>query len=184
MHHSLRLYSRYRELILRYYIFQSKWTKIPLLGKLVRYTANRFGNNVEQGYLLTPREAEAIIDLSVNLTLGPCTCRTVFKKCDNPVDTEIMVGVAQDVFIQERPQDYQEITKQEAKNILKRCRQKGLIHTVMRFQKDYYAICNCCACCCVPLRLKREYDIGNALIRHTDIVGEFRKHLVSPDSPQ
>ncbi len=34
MHHSLKLYSRYLELFLRYYIFQAKWTMIPLIGGL------------------------------------------------------------------------------------------------------------------------------------------------------
>ncbi|MFC2009845.1 ferredoxin-like protein [Chloroflexota bacterium] len=179
MHHSLRIYSRYREWILRYYIFQSKWTKIPLVGKLVRWLANKFGENVEQGYLLTASEAEAIIDCSVKLALGPCTCRAVFKNCENPVYAEIMVGCTQDVFIEQRPHDYREITKQEAKEILIECRQKGLIHTIMKFQKSFYAMCNCCDCCCVPLRLRNKYGIGNALKRHKDIVGEFKKQLVS-----
>ena len=178
MHHSLRVYSRYRELILRYYIFQAKWTKIPLVGRLVRWVANKFGENVEQGYLLTPDEAEAIIDCSEKLALGPCSCRTVFKNCDNPVNTEIMVGLTQDVFIEERPEDYREITKLEAKEILRECRQKGLIHTVMKFQGSYYAMCNCCTCCCVPWRLSRKYGIGNALTRHEDIVGKVRENLV------
>jgi len=31
MHHSLKLYSRYRELALKYYIFQARWTRIPLI---------------------------------------------------------------------------------------------------------------------------------------------------------
>ena len=48
MHHSLgpyRLYRRYRELILRYYIFQARWTKIPVLGRLVRWVANLYGSS-------------------------------------------------------------------------------------------------------------------------------------------
>ena len=105
------------------------------MGMLVRWVANKFGENVEQGYLLTPSEAEAIVDCSVKLSLGPCTCRSVFKNCDNPVNTEIMVGFAHDIFIEERPHDYREITKQEAKEVLRECRQKGLIHTIMKFQK-------------------------------------------------
>lgn len=181
MHHSLKIYSRYRELILRYYIFQAKWTKIPLVGKLVRLVANKFGENVEQGYLLTTSEAEMIVDCSIKLALGPCTCREVFKNCNNSVNTELMVGFVQDVFIEERPHDYREITKQEAKDVLRECRQKGLVHTIMKFQKNFYAMCNCCTCCCVPLRLSKKYGIGNALTRHEDIVGEFKKHLATSD---
>ena len=64
-----------------------------------------------------------------------------------------------------------------AKEILREGRQKGLIHTIMKFQKSFYAICSCCDCCCVPLRLSKKYGIGNALTRHEDIVDEFKKQL-------
>ncbi len=179
MHHSLRLYSRHRELFLRYYIFQARWTKIPLIGRLVRWVANTYGRNVEGAYRLTPNEAEAIVDSSERLALGPCTCRAVFRNCDNPLNAEIMVGLNRNVFIEERPQDYREITRQEAKDILSQCHQRGLIHTIIKCRQDFYAICNCCSCCCVPLRLRKDYGIGNALTRSNDIVREFKQHQLS-----
>ena len=175
MHHSLRLYSRHREFFLKYYIFQAKWTKIPLIGKLVRWVANTYGRKMEGGYLLTPTEAEEIVDCSEGLALGPCTCRDVFKNCDNPINAEIMLGFNGNVFVEERPQDYREITKQEAKDILRQCHQRGLIHTIIKCRQGFYAICNCCSCCCVPLRLRKEYGIGSALIRSDDIVQKFRE---------
>ncbi len=178
MHHSLgpyRLYSRYRELILRYYIFQAGWTKIPVLGRLVRWVANLYGKKASGAYLLTLGEAEEIVDSSAGLALGPCACRSVFRNCDNPVDTEIMVGLSHNAFIEERPHDYREITKQEARGILRHCHERGLIHTIVQCQQDFYAICNCCSCCCVPLRLSKKYGIGNALTRSADIVQLFRE---------
>ena len=176
MHHSLRLYSRYRELFLRYYIFQSKWTRIPLIGGLVRKVANTYGRNMEGAYLLTLNDAEEIVNSSEGLALGPCTCRAVFRNCDNPVHAEIMVGLSQNAFIEERPHDYREITKEEATDILRQCHQRGLIHTIIKCRDDFYAICNCCSCCCVPLRLSTKYGIGNALTRNGDIVREFKEH--------
>ncbi len=182
MHHSLRLYSKHRELGVKFYIFMAKWTKIPLIGRLVRWIANAYGKNMEGAYLLTPSEAEEIVDSSQGLSLGPCTCRAVFRNCDNPVNTEIMVGLSRNVFIEERPHDYQEITKQEAKDVLRDCHQRGLISTIIKCRQDFYAICNCCSCCCVPLRLSKKYGIGNALIRSDDIVREFREHQLSHQS--
>ena len=179
MHHSLRLYSRHREGVLRFYMFWARWTRIPLVGRLVRWVANTYGRNREGGYLLTTNEAEEIVDISEGLSLGPCTCRTVFSNCDNPINTEIMLGLSRNVFIEERPNDYQEITKQEAKDILRECHQRGLMHTIIKCRQDYYAICNCCSCCCVPLRLSKKYGIGNALTRHDDIVQEFKEHQLS-----
>lgn len=115
MHHSLRLYSRYRELFLRYYVFQAKWTRVPLLGSVVRKVANIYGKKGSSAYLLTSDGANEIVDNSEGLALGPCTCRVVFGNCDNPINTEIMVGLSRNIFIEERPHDYREITKQRPK---------------------------------------------------------------------
>ena len=177
MHHSLRIYSRYRELFLRYYIFQARWTKIPLVGKLVRVVANLYGKKSHGAYLLTIDEANEIVDNAEGVALGPCTCRAVFRNCHNPIDAEIMVGLNHNIFIEERPHDYREITKQEARDILSDCHKNGLIHTIVKCREEFYAICNCCSCCCVPLRLSKKYGIGNALIRSNDIVGEFKKRV-------
>ncbi|MFC1968633.1 ferredoxin-like protein [Chloroflexota bacterium] len=174
MHHSLRLYSRYREIFLRYYIFQARWTGIPLVGKIVRKVANIYGKKASGAYLLTLSEANEIVDSSEGLALGSCTCRTVFNNCDNPINTEIMVGLSRNIFVEERPYEYREITKQEARDILKQCHQSGLVHTIIKCRQDFYAICNCCACCCVPLRLKSQYGIGNALLRSDTIVQVFK----------
>ena len=175
MHHSLRLYSRYRELFLRYYIFQARWTRIPLVGRLVRRVANIYGQKASQAYLLTLDEANEIVDCAEGLALGPCTCRAVFKNCDNPVDVEIMVGPSRNTFVEERPHEYREITKQEARDILEQCHQRGLIHTIIKCRQDFYAICNCCSCCCVPLRLSKKFGIGNALVRRDNIVLDLQE---------
>ena len=179
MHHSLRLYSRHREFALNFYMFWARWTRLPLIGRLVRWVANAWGRKGEGGYLLTTGEAEEIVDIAEGLALGPCACREVFKNCDNPVNAEIMLGLNDNVFIEERPQDYREITREEAKEILGQCHQRGLIHTIIKCREDYYAICNCCSCCCVPLRLSKQYGIGKAVARSEDIVQEFREHQLA-----
>ena len=175
MHHSLRLYARYQKLFLRYYIFQARWTGIPLVGRVVRRVANLYGKRVSGAYLLTLDEANEIVDSSEGLALGPCACRTVFGNCHNPLNTEIMVGLNRKIFIKERPHDYREITKQEAKDILGDCHRSGLLHTIVKCRQDFYAICNCCPCCCVPLRLKQKWGIYNALARNDDIIRLFRE---------
>jgi hypothetical protein len=175
VHHSLRIYSRYREFFLRYYMFQAKWTRIPLVGSLVRRVANLYGKKGNSAYLLTLEEAYEIIDSSNGLALGPCTCRTVFKNCDNPINSEIMVGLDRNVFIEQRPHDYREITREEAKEILRKCHSNGLLHTIVKCREDFYAICNCCQCCCVPFRLSKHYGISSALIRNGNIVTEVKR---------
>ena len=184
MHHSLgllntyplRLYSRYREAVLRFYMFGAMCTRIPLIGALVRRLASAYGRNMEGGYLLTTAEAEQVVDLAEGLAVGPCTCREVFRNCDNPVDVEIMVGFSRNVFMEERPNDYRKITSQEARDILRQCHDRGLVHTIVKCRHDFYAICNCCSCCCVPLRLNKQYGIGNAARRDVNIVRMFKEH--------
>jgi len=177
MHHTLKLYSRHRESVLRFYMFWARWTRLPLIGPIIRSIANAWGRNLEGAYLLTPGEAEEVVDLSEGLAVGPCTCREVFGNCDRMRDAEIMLGLDRNFFVAERPDDYREIDPEEAKDILRQCREQGLIHTIIKCREGFYAICNCCACCCVPLRLRNQYGIGAALVRHPDIVGAFRASL-------
>ncbi len=176
MHHSLRFYSIHREGVLRFYMFGAQCTRLPLIGKLVKWVANAYGRNMEGGYVLTLEEAEAIVDSAEGVGVGPCTCRTVFHNCDNPVDVEILIGPTRHIFIEHLPGDSREISREEAKAILRDCHQRGLIHTIIKCRNHFYAICNCCTCCCVPLRLKKEYGIGNALVRHPNIVEEFQEY--------
>jgi len=179
MHHSLRLYSKHREGTLKFYMFGANCTRIPLIGRLVRWVANAYGRNMEGAYLLTADEAETIVDSAEGVAVGPCTCRSVFKNCDNPVNVEILLGPTRHIFMEHMPHDSHEITKEEAREILRDCHQRGLIHTVIKCKNDFYAICNCCSCCCVPLRISKQYGIGNAVNRHKDIVREFKEHQLA-----
>lgn len=165
MHHALRLYSRHRELFLRYYIFQAKWTRIPLLGRIVAKVANLWGNSSQNAYLLTLDEARQVVEASPRLLVGPCSCRKVFHNCDNPVNVEIIVGTGTNVFVAERPEEYREISQKDARDILEACHRRHLVPSIVRCRRDFYAICHCCPCCCVPLRLKNRYHIGKAAVR-------------------
>ncbi len=179
MHHTLRFYSRHRKLFLCYYMWQARWTAIPLVGRLVRYAANLYGNRSHSAYLLTTAEAEEVIDSAKRLAVGPCDCRRVFRNCDGPIEAEIMLGLDHNAFVQGQPGEYREINRGEAREILRGCHERGLIHTIIRCRKDFYAICNCCPCCCVPLRLSKRYGIGGALTRSESAVSEFRERMSS-----
>jgi len=89
-----------------------------------------------------------------------------------------MVGLDRNVFIEQRPHDYREITKEEAKEILRKCHSNGLLHTIIKCREDFYAMCNCCSCCCVPFRLSKQYGIGNALVRNGNIVKEVKQRQI------
>lgn len=175
MHHTLRFYGQHQHKILKLYMSVAKFTNVPFIGRLVRWVANYYGLHEHHGYLLTLTEAEQIIDISKSVALGPCSCRQVFHNCNAPIMAEIVVGTGAEVFPEIRPGEFHIISKEEAKDIMRQCHQRGMIHTLERCQGHFYAICNCCTCCCVPLRLRQNYGIGNALVRNRDVVAGFQR---------
>ena len=179
MHHSLKLYGGHRRWTIRLYMFFGAWTKIPLIGRLVRWVANLYGKNMHAAYLLTLREAEELLDIAEGVASARCTCRDVYGKCDNPIDNEILLGPSRHVLLETMPDDSCETEKDKAREVLKDSHRRGLILTILKCRGDFYAICSCCSCCCVPLRLNKKYGIGNVLIRHRDIVEEFRNYQLS-----
>ena len=175
MHHLLPFYGRYQHRFLRAYIWLAQLTRVPLLGRLVRRMANAYARRQHGGYYLTLNEAEAIIDASKYVDIGPCACRQVFKNCQRPVMAEIVVGFGQQVYSRTKGQTFQPATKKEAKEMLRQCHRQGMIHTVMHCQGHYYTICSCCTCCCVPYRLKHDYGIEYAITRNKNMVTEFKE---------
>ena len=176
MHHTLKFYGKNRKLTLRLYMFFAKWTRIPLLGRLVSRLINAYADNLHNAYLLTPTEASELLDIAGGLAAGPCDCRRVFSNCDHPADNEILLGPSRHIMREAMSRDSREITREEAGQILEDSHRRGLILTIIKCRGDFYAICSCCSCCCVPLRLSKQYSIGRVLVRHKGIVNEFRRY--------
>ena len=172
MHHALRFYGQHQHSFLRIYIALAELTSIPLVGGLVRSVGNAYARKAHSAYLLTTAQAEQIIDSAREIALGPCSCRQVFHNCDNPVMSEIVLGNGTEAF---KGRDFKKIAKEEAKEVVRQAHQKRLTHTIVRCGEHFYALCNCCACCCVPTRLRQKYGINYALIRKNDVVAEFQR---------
>ncbi|OGO19944.1 MAG: hypothetical protein A2Z15_03120 [Chloroflexi bacterium RBG_16_50_11] len=179
MHHTLKLYNSNRKWIIRFYMFFAAGTRIPLLGKLVRTISNAYGRSQHHAYLLTPAEAEELLTIAGGIAAAPCTCRNIYKKCQHPADNEVLLAASSHILKETMPHDAQEITREKAGEILKDSQRRGLILTILKCRGDFYAICSCCSCCCVPLRLSKHYGIGEALVRHKDIVKEFREYVAA-----
>jgi len=179
MHHSLKLYGGHRRGTIRLYMFFGAWTKIPLLGRLVRWIANIYSKNMHAAYLLTLSEAEELLDIAEGVATTKCTCRDLYRKCDNPMDNEILLGPSRHILLEAMPEDASETDKDKAREIIRDSHRRGLILTILKCRGDFYAICCCCSCCCVPLRLSKQYGIGNVLVRHKGIVDEFREYQLA-----
>ncbi len=176
MHHSLRFYRQHQGQFLRLYMFLAKLISLPLIGGWVRSVANIYGRRGHNGYLLTLAEAEQIVDVSGDVALGPCRCRQLFHHCDSPVMSEILIGDGVEAFSPKNEANgFRRISKEAAKDILRECHQKRLTHTIMQCGQHFYAICNCCSCCCVPTRLRHKYGIEYALVRNKTVVEDYQR---------
>ncbi len=175
---TLKTYAKYQECVLRFYVAIGKLTKTPLLGPLIRILGNWYGKNLHKAYLLTHEEAVEIVDACNSIAVGSCSCRKVFQNCDSPIETDMVIGVGRDIFSEVEKREYRVVSKEEAREILEKCRLRGLVHRLSRCKKDFYAICNCCRCCCVPTRLARIYEIKNALVRDQYVVHKVKNSLL------
>lgn len=179
MHHTLKFYGGHRKATLRLYMFFAAWTRIPLLGRLVRRIANAYGRNMHGVYLLTPKEAEELLEIAEGIATAECTCRAIYGNCDNPKDNEILLGPSEHIMLEAMHGDAREATKEKAREIIQDSHQRGLILTISKCREDFYAICSCCNCCCVPMRLSKQYGIGDVLARHKNIIEEFREYQLN-----
>ena len=89
-----------------------------------------------------------------------CPCRSVRENPCLPLDVCLIVGepFASLVF-EHHPQKARRITQEEAVEILRAERDRGHVHHA--FFKDamldrFYAICNCCSCCCGAMQAWRS----------------------------
>ncbi len=165
MHHTLRFYRRHQGRFLRFYMLGGRLTRLPLVGRLVRGLASRYGYNMHTSYSVSLSQAHNVVDQSSQVLLGPCRCRQVFHRCQAPLLSELVIGIGAQVFPQDRPGEYQPITREQAHALLDECHRRGMFHTLMQCQEQFYALCNCCHCCCVPTRLRSEFGIRGTLVK-------------------
>jgi len=175
MHHTLHLYGKHQHRLIHIYISLAKLTKIPVIGWIVRGVANIYARFGHSGYYLTLAEAEQIVDIAQNVFLGPCSCRHEFHRCDNPVMSEIVLGNGSRNVYASRQKEFREVSREEAKKVLREAHARNLTQSIMRCGNNFYALCNCCTCCCVPTRLRQQYGIGLALVRNPHVVEDFRR---------
>jgi hypothetical protein len=174
VHHTLRLYGQHQHRLIHLYISLAGLTRIPVIGSVARWVANTYAVHGHSGYFLTLSEAEQIVDIAATVSLGPCSCRREFHNCQQPVLSEIVLGNGSSEVYASRVKDFHPVAKDEAKKVLRQAHAQHLTHSIMRCGDHFYALCNCCNCCCVPTRLLKQYGIGQALVRNTHVVEDFR----------
>ncbi|MFX0099623.1 MAG: indolepyruvate ferredoxin oxidoreductase subunit alpha [Candidatus Hodarchaeota archaeon] len=116
---------------------------------------------VPKEVILSSEQVSKLIDQHETISLSKCYCRhekdLIGDRCKRTNDREncLQMGKVAEFCIKEgfsKP-----VSKDEAKKIMKRAEEKGLVHKVFHTKanvdKDIEAVCSCCPCCCGIFRL-------------------------------
>ena len=97
------------------------------------------------------------------ITVIPCMCRTISRKCDHLLEVDFVMGDWAEYLINYR--GAREWTKEEALQRLKEAEEDGLMHLIGNAQEGNTIICNCCVCCCMALRGLTELNNPRSFVK-------------------
>jgi len=108
-----------------------------------------------------------IIESHTRFAVADCICRKesrmVGKGCDKLLEACMSFGASADFYIENGIG--REISKEEAKKILLKAEEDGLIHCSTNSAGNKAFICNCCGCCCKSLTNITKYGNLQAIVR-------------------
>ncbi len=110
-------------------------------------------------------DAIRIIDEQEVIAIAPCVCRTqqglLDHPCDKPLERCFMFGAHADYYVRNGLGHY--IGKDEARELIRKNEQAGLVIQPYNTQK-VGGMCSCCGCCCGMLRsLKKQPSPAEAV---------------------
>lgn len=126
-------------------------------------------------HIASYEDAIKIVDSQEYLAVSNCACKQRKKvnfqshQCTYPQEVCLHFGGLAHYLVENNLS--REISKEEAKEILKAAAEAGLVQATSNRQKDVDTICNCCPCCCVffesyhILKHEKSHDFSNYLVR-------------------
>ena len=100
-----------------------------------------------QSQILAYDDVVKIIEDAKTLSVTNCSCRVISGNCKKPLEVCMQVDRAAEYNIERGTG--RALSKSEAVEILKECREEGLVHVVDNRQTVGHVICNCCNDCCL-----------------------------------
>jgi len=139
--------------------YHGKALPLAAAQQLVRVNEDISLENLEQ-IIPFSKARDIILKNPDHIAVIDCPCRKGVEHPCLPLDVCLIVGEPFASFaVEHNPQSARWITSQEAETILQEEDQRGHAHHA--FFKDavlgrFYAICNCCSCCCGAMKAQRN----------------------------
>ncbi|MGI5976506.1 MAG: FAD-dependent oxidoreductase [Candidatus Limivicinus sp.] len=113
-------------------------------------------------------EVSTLIEKATAISVGPCSCRRARRLmgegCGH-LEEDMCMYLNENAINFSKVGEHRMITKEEAYEILKRAEDNGLVHEINQTPgfEDATAICNCCGCSCLSLRIAEMFRSKNAI---------------------
>jgi len=103
-----------------------------------------------------------IIENSQSFMVFDCICKKEQGLMDNPCSKphEVCMTFAPVPGVFDESTYGRTISKEEAKAVLARAEEAGLVHMTSNMQNGHFFLCNCCGCCCVILGAMNKLGIS------------------------
>ena len=127
-----------------------------------------------------PVARNIVLEAPPDIAVYECVCRNGRPKHCEPTQVCMVIGKPMTDFILEhQPASARRVTQAEALELLAAERERGHVHSA--WFKDamlnrFYAICNCCACCCGGIA---EMNRGVRMMASSGYVAEIDQDLCS-----
>ena len=117
--------------------------------------------SVQKEWVLPYEDVAAILRKGKSFRVQECICRKqqdfVGRKCDFPLGNCLAFSTVP------KPASPDDITHEQALELLNQAEELGLVHTVSNVRDGLTFVCNCCGCCCGILRSINELGIENSV---------------------
>jgi H+/Na+-translocating ferredoxin:NAD+ oxidoreductase subunit B len=95
------------------------------------------------------------IDEARYISVGECSCRSIVGNCDSPIETCMGLGYAAKFLVERKLS--RPIDKEEARSIVNKAHEAGLVSISNNAKDNIGIICHCCRCCCGQLMVATKF---------------------------
>ena len=122
---------------------------------------------IEPVSIVLPYEnAVDILKRAKSISIRDCECRVTYRNCDKPLRTCLGLNEFSQELVDRGVAE--EISFQEAKDVLSIANESGLVHQALYsdwVRGEVFDICSCCPCCCTYLRTLLRHGVKHRVAK-------------------